>query len=314
MKSLVGLILLLVSHAWALNLREHALGDACYFIREKSSESMCHPTNIAREDDEFFFGDFFFSEGVHQANNWKRVIDGKASPEQIESLLNDSRTSYLMSETNMGLVGRSWAVEFKPYELWAKTQIQNPSNPYAHIDAGFAQVLALDFGHYLNENLSVGVKAEYAQIKTLDRSFFLTDLLAENNSVDLVPRTQNRFAFSPGIAFEPTNAWGNARYSVLWKQSYIDDSNQLYGGVSFLNDFSVGSLEWGLGTKFQESQNVEPLVFSQYRMGITTLTATIARDEQTYAAFLKVKGFDSGLSYFITDEDRTLLFQMGFVL
>ncbi len=315
MKCLVGCaILLLTSASWALNLRDQALGDACYFIREKSDLTLCQPTNVAREDNEFFYGNLFFSEGVHQAENWRNVIEGRATPEQILSLIQDNRTSYLMSETNMGIVGRSWALGFKPYELWAKTKIQNPSNPYASVDAGFAQVLSLDFGNYLNEELSVGLKAEAAQLKVLKQSLFLADLLAEGTNVHWQPRQQTRFALSPAAAFEPNGAWGRARYSVMWKQSYVDSTGQIMAGVSFLNDFSMGDLEWGLGTRFQESEPVQPNLFTQYAMGLTTFSASVAKDEQTYAAFLKLKSFDSGLSYFITPGDHTLLFQMGFTM
>ena len=210
----------------------------------------------------------------------------------------------------MGLVGNSWAVTFKPYELWAKTRIQNPSNPYAQISAGFAQVLALDFGHYLNKELSVGVKIEGAQMKTLERSFFLTDLLIEDE-VNLKPKQESNIVLTPGIAFEPENAWGAARYSALAKQSYIDNEYSFYGGVSFQNEVILGTLEWGAGTKFQKSE-VKPQAFTHYTLGITTITASLSTEEQTFSAFLKLKSFDSGLSYFVTDDDRSLLFQMGF--
>ena len=311
---LLSVYFLGLSEAYALGFREHGMGDACYFIRQKSSLSLCHPANVAREDDQFFYGNFLFSEGVYQSENWKQVIDGHAKPEQVASLLEDDRISYLMSETNLGVVGRSWALGFKPYELWVKTRIQNPSNPYAQIDAGFAQVLDLDFGHYINDELSIGVKVEAAEMKILKQSFFVTDLLLEGEPVDLDPNQVDNVALSPGMAFEPHDAWGDARYSVLWKQSYIDNAGTLYAGVSFVNDFTIGALEWGAGTKLEKSVGAKPQVFTHYKMGITTLTTSLAAAEQTYGAFVKFKSFDSGLSYFVNHDDRSMLFQMGFTL
>lgn len=308
------IFLFLMNQSFALSLREHAMGDACYFIRQKSSFSLCNPANVAREDDQFFYGNFFFSEGVHQSENWKNAIEGNAKAEQIVSLVEDNRISYLTSETNLGLVGKSWAFGFKPYELWVQTRSQNPSNPYVQIQAGLAQVLTLDFGHYLNNELSAGIKVEAAEMKILNRSFFITDLLTENNSVDLEPQKRSHIVVSPGFSFEPENAWSDARYSVQWKQSYVDYSGSLYTGVSFLNNFKLGLIEWGLGTKFKESEDVKPQAFTLFQLGITTLTASLASAEQTYGAFIKLKGFDSGLSYFVTDHDRTLLFQMGFTM
>jgi hypothetical protein len=300
--------------AVALGFRENGMGDACYFIRQKDSLSLCHPANLARSDDQFFYGNFLFSEGVNQSENWKRVIDGNAKPEQVASLLEDNRVSYLTSETNLGIVGRSWALGFKPYELWVRTRIQNPSNPYAQIDAGIAQVLDLDFGHFINDELSVGIKVEAAEMKILKRSFFVTDLLVENPDDANHPKQVDNIAFSPGIAFEPSNAWGQARYSVLWKQSYVNNSGTIYAGLSFLNDFKFGSLEWGAGTKFEKSIAPTPQIFTHYKIGITTLTTSLSSDEQTYGAFIKFKGFDSGLSYYMNSDDRSLLFQMGFTL
>jgi hypothetical protein len=306
--------LIFSSEAFSLGFREHGMGDACYFIRQKNSLSLCHPANVAREDDQFFYGNFLFSEGINQSENWKNVIDGDAKPEQVASLLEDHRLSYLTSETNLGLVGKSWAIGFKPYELWVKTRIQNASNPYAQIEAGYAQVVALDFGHYLTEELSVGLKVEAADLKTLNRSFFLTDLLLEDSTVDLKPKHTSNVALSPGVSFEPENSWSQARVSVLWKQSYVENLGSLYSGVSFLNDFKVGSLEWGLGTKLEKAVPAKPQVFTHYQLGVTTFTTSIAAVEQTYGAFVKFKGFDSGLSYFVNSDDRVLLFQMGFNL
>lgn len=310
MKFLLPFVFLFSSSVFALQLRQHAMGDACYLLRQKTSTGLCHPANVARDDEQFFYGNFLFSEGMHQTENWKNVVDGNAKPQQVISLLEDDRVSYLTSETNMGLIGNSWAITFKPYELWAKTRIQNPSNPYAQISAGFAQVLALDFGHYINDSLSVGVKVEGAQMKTLERSFFLTDLLIDGQ-VDLKPKKETNIVLSPGIAFEPEEAWGSARYSVLAKQSYVDNEFSFYSGVSFQNTGILGAVEWGAGAKFQKSE-VKPQAFTHYTLGITTITASLSAEEQTFGAFLKLKSFDSGLSYYVTDSDRALLFQMGF--
>ncbi len=302
------------AQAHGFELREHAMGDTCYFIRQKTSGTRCHPTNVAREDLQFVFGKFLFSEGTHQANNWRRVLEGDATPAQIISLIEDNRESYIANETEIGYVGNSWAISFKPYELWVETRVQNPSYPYAHVDAGIAHVLALDFGHYLNDELSVGVKLEAASMQTLKRSFFVADLAIDPDAVNTDPDQKTHIVASPGIAFEPADAWGDARYSVLWKQSYIESAGVLYAGVSYLHEFTVGTLEWGLGTKFQESVAVRPQIFTYYQIGMTTLTTSISPREQTYGAFLKLKGFDTGLSYYLTDNDRVLFFQFGFTL
>ena len=198
--------------------------------------------------------------------------------------------------------------------MWAETRVQNPSYPYAYLDVGIAHVLGLDFGHYINKELSVGVKIEAANIQTLKRSFFLADLAVNPDAVDDEPDQTTHIVASPGVSFEPADAWGDARYSVLWKQSYIDSQGILYAGVSFLNDFTVGALEWGLGTKFQKSVATRPQAFAYYSVGMTTLTASVSPREQTYGAFLNLKGFETGLSYFMTSDDRVIFFQFGFTL
>ena len=53
MKLILGL-LFFATQAHALMMQEHALGESCYFLRQKNSVSLCHPANVAREDDEFF--------------------------------------------------------------------------------------------------------------------------------------------------------------------------------------------------------------------------------------------------------------------
>ncbi len=308
------LVLMISFQALGYDLRESAMGDTCYFIRKKTSVSICHPANIAREDKQFFFGNFLFSEGFGQAESWRKVIDGDATASQIISLVEDDSQNYIANETELGFVGDSWAVTFKPYEFWVESRIQNPSYPYARFDIGVAQVLGLDFGHFINDELSVGVKVEAAKLQTLKRSFFVPDLAVDSDLVNLEPDHSTQIVASPGIAFEPADAWGAARYSVLWQQSYINSAGILYTGVSFENEFSLGKLEWGLGTKFQKSVATKPQIFTHYELGITTFTTSLASSEQTYGIFLDYKGLESGLAYFNTDNDRTLFFQIGFIL
>ncbi len=315
MKSSILLILiLLINQAFAFDIRRQAMGDTCYFIRQKKSMSLCQPANIVRDDKQFFFGHFLFSEDMSQSENWRKVVEGKATSREVISLIEDDRENYLSNETEFGFVGQSWAIRFKPYELWVESRIQNPAYPYAQIDSGIAQVIALDFGHYLSHEIAIGLTVESARLETLKKSFFIPDLLVDEDSVEFKPDKKNQIVASPGISFEPIDAWGAARYSALLKQSYVSSTGILYTGVSFENEFVVGRLEWGLGTKFQKSVATKPQVFTHYQIGITTLTTSLSADEQSYGAFLELKGFESGLSYIMTNDQRVLFFQLGLSL
>ncbi len=313
------------------DFKSHVLGDNCYSM-DLLGSLPCNPAFLARDPKKNWNAHVFFGNNVQYYKDAKDVLDNRGDTATFQRLFNQTRSSDLEADLELGLRQDHYAFSLSPSKIAYYTLIRDRVLPYISLYASQEQVLRFQEAWKLSNNFCFGIQARGVSRKLILSDFFLTDLVAEGGSDRLLNiRYQNIFYLEPGIVWEIPEINMKPQVSLVITQLGLADkkidnlpvSPEAELGASIRPEVSNGVLELGTHLSLHSQSQRWTDLFSAaaiYSLGVAQFAISVRENQADLGFSLQLGKFQSGLLYDYQifqnligerDERHTWYFEVG---
>ncbi len=309
-----------------------SLGATCFAMDSVLDGLPCNPAFTARERKTQLQAHIFFGNNVSYIQDVNDIMNGQTNQKNIEHFFNQTRSSEMEANVELGFLTEKFGLSFSPYRLSYYSLVRNTSLPVITLFAGQEQTIRAQLASYVQEDYFFGVQLRVVQRKFILSEFTLADALVESAQDDIFKvRQQNAVYFEPGFLWAPDDYEWSPQVSVVITQlgavdkkyAELPASPQGHLGASIKPPLPLGELE--LGATFSAQSRFEKWteLFRggvSYKLGATQYVASFTDNQFDLAFLLRFRGIRGGLTYDFrkfqntqgdSDEVRTIYSQIG---
>lgn len=226
------------------------LGAACFAIDE-SSGLPCQPAHLSGRPLRAFQAELFLGNNLRLSPEGIEFLrQGKSSPEMIESIFSDRRSSELQSQVDLQWRREHWGIAVTPFRLFYRSAFRNQALTEAQVLAFQEESLRVQVGDTLDSNLAWGFQSRIVHRKFVSQSFFLSDAYTESGAHLLDPQDQSILYLEPGLVYRDSN-------SVLQPEVGFTMTNLgISNHATAFSQRPQAHLSAGLGTKWKDGSNL----------------------------------------------------------